>query len=348
MTLFLAILIILLAGLLYYFFFAWPKLPPETNAIIDDVLKGELPEVITGETGFAQSAGLDIWYECISPDGPARGTVLLLMALGGDGLIWPPSFVRSFVDAGYRLIRFDYRGTGMSDWVKNWDRRNPYTLTDMAGDAIAVLNVVDIAAAHLVGLSLGGMVAQEIAIHHPERVGSLTLMMTSGYVGDPELPGMSSRFFITNALNGIPLLKYRIMGGEKNLIKERIAKTVSVVGVKGLDVRETAELVLYDLRRRRGINTRAIFQHLTAITLSGSRYEKLRAIDAPTLVIHGTADSFIPVEHGRKLAETLPNAWGLWLDGVGHVFPAPNMDAVVAEILVHLERKPAPTVASDI
>ena len=336
----LAIAILLLLGLLGYIFLAGPKLPPGTDAIIDDVLRRELPELITGRTGYAQSDGRDFWYECLVPAGPVRGTVLLLMGMGGDSFMWPPAFLRAFVDAGYRTIRFDQRGTGMSDWFKDWDRHNPYSLRDIAGDAVAVLDALGIDSTHVVGLSMGGMIAQEIAIHHPARVASLTLMMTSGHVGDPELPGPSSRFFINNAAAGLPLLKYRLMGGEKNLIKERVAKMIGAMGVEAVDVRETAELVLYDLRRRRGINGRAIFQHWTAINLSGSRYKGLKDVAAPALVVHGTADQLLPIEHGRKLAATIPHARGLWLQDVGHLFPPPDADAVYEAILAHLATVP--------
>ncbi len=336
-----AIPLILFVAILLYVFSAGPRLQPGTDAVIDDVLRGELPELITGQTGTVQSDDLAIWYECIPPAGPEQGTVLLLMGLGSDGFMWPPAFLRAFVDAGYRTIRYDNRGTGMSDWVKEWDRRNPYSLRDMAGDAVAVLDALGITSAHLVGLSMGGMIAQEIAIHDPDRVASLTLMMTSGHVSDPELPGPSSRFFLNNVAAGLPLLKYRLMGGERNLIKERIAKTVAALGEPEVDVRETAELVLYDRRRRRGINTRAIFQHWTAVNLAGSRYEGLERVTAPTLVIHGTADLLLPVEHGRKLAATIPHARGLWLPDVGHVFPPPDADAVFDAILTHLEATPA-------
>jgi pimeloyl-ACP methyl ester carboxylesterase len=263
---------------------------------------------------------------------------MLLMGMGGDGFFWPPEFLRAFVDAGYRTVRYDHRGTGMSDWFKDWNRHNPYSLRDMAGDAVAVLDALGIDSAHFVGLSMGGMIAQEIAIHHPQRVASLTLMMTSGHAGDPELPGPSSHFFINNVAGGLPLLKYRLMGGEKNLIKERVAKMVAALGAEGIDVRETAELVLYDLRRRRGINGRAILQHWMAINLSGSRYEGLKDVAAPTLVVHGTADQLLPIEHGRKIAAIIPGAQGLWLDGVGHIFPVPDIDSLMEHILRHLDR----------
>jgi pimeloyl-ACP methyl ester carboxylesterase len=189
---------------------------------------------------------------------------------------------------------------------------------------------------------MGGMVAQEVAIQAPGRVASLTLMMTSGFIGDPDLPELTSRYFLDGLLKGIPLLKYRLMGGEKNLIKERIAKQISAIGYEGLDIREIAEIFLYDLRRHRGINVRAMLQHQAAVTVAGSRHEKLQALSMPALVIHGIADQLIPVEHGRKLAESMPMAEGLWLEGVSHVFPLPDMNQLNAKILEHIKAASSP------
>jgi pimeloyl-ACP methyl ester carboxylesterase len=338
MILAITIFLILLISILIYLYLSGPKLPPETNDIIESVLNNDLPEVISGKTGFASSDGLNIWYECISPEGSPKGTVLLIMGQAGNALDWPSKFVRAFVDSGYQVIRYDQRGTGISDWIEEWDRKNPYSLVDMAGDAVAVLNALKIQKAHIIGLSMGGMIAQEVAINHPGRVASLTLMMTSGYVGDPDLPGLSSRYFFSSILKGIPLLRYRIIGSEKNLIKERIAKTIKVVGYEGLDIKEIAEVVLYDIRKRKGININAIFQHQTAVSTSGSRYEKLKTLNVPTLVIHGTADPIIPVEHGKKLVEIIPNANGFWIDGIGHVFPYPNMDDINNNIISNFEK----------
>lgn len=329
---------LLFIALLLYLFRSGPALSPETERIIDDVLRDELPAIITGETGFAQSGDLAIWYECIAPDGPARGTVLLLMGMGGNALFWPPSFVQAFVEAGYRTIRFDYRGTGISDRVTTWDRHNPYTLVDMAGDAIAVLDALGIDRTHLIGLSMGGMVAQEIAIAHPGRVASLTLMGTSGFIGDPELPGLSSSYLLKTAVKSLPLLRYRLLGGEKNLILEFVAKLIAAGEPENVDIKEMAEVVLYDLRHRKGINLSAARQHQAAVTIAGPRYDRLAGLSVPALVIHGTADPIISVEHGRKLAAIIPGAQGLWLDGVGHVFPYPDMDMVMSYILAHLEK----------
>lgn len=243
-----AILVLLL--IVIYVYTAGPALPQETDAIIESVINSELPEIISGQTGFAQSDSLNIWYESTSPMNPPKGTVLLIMGNGADALIWPPKFIRAFVDAGYQVVRYDQRGTGMSDWVKDWDSKHPYSIADMADDAVAVLNALKIQEVHVVGFSMGGMIAQEIAIRSPNKVASLTLMMTSGFVGDPELPGLTSRYFFGSIVQGLPLLKYRITGGEENLIKERIAKTMLVVRPEELDIKELAELVLYDLRKR--------------------------------------------------------------------------------------------------
>lgn len=335
MTAIIAILVLIIA-ILVYMYFSGPSFSSETDSIINHVINGETPNVIVGKTGFASSNGLDIWYETIVPQVLPKGAVLLLMSMGGNAIFWPPKFINALVNAGYQVIRYDHRGTGMSDWVTHWDSKNPYTLLDMANDATAVLDELEIKQAHLIGLSMGGMVAQEVAINHPTRVASLTLIMTSGYIGDPEVPGLSSRYFWSSLLRGLPLLKYRILGGERNLVKEPIAKTIASRGYEGLDIKELAELVLFDVRKRRGINLKALFQHQTAVSISGSRFEKLQTLRVPTLVIHGTDDQFIPIGHGKKLVNAIPNAKGMWLDGVGHVFPTPNMEALLAEITAHL------------
>ena len=218
-----------------------------------------------------------------------------------------------------------------------WKRNDPYSIADLAGDAVAILDVLDIRKAHLVGLSLGGMIAQQIAINQPDRVASLTLMLTSGFIGDPDLPGMTSRYVVNSLLKGLPLFKYRIMGGEKNRIKERVATTIIHSGYEGLNIREIAEMVLYELRERPRTNLKAAWRHHVAATISGSRYAGLKKLNIPTLVIHGTADQLIPVAHGKKLVESIPNARGIWIEGIGHVFPLPDMDDINQQIMSHMQ-----------
>ncbi|NDK30626.1 alpha/beta fold hydrolase [Nesterenkonia haasae] len=314
-----------------------PRLPPDTDAIIERLSQSDLSHVVAGETGYADSSGVRIWYEAIPARAPEKGVVLLNISMAGNSLFWPPSFIRGLTGAGYRVIRYDQRGTGASDWLEDWDRKHAYSLLDMSADAIAVLDATQVDRAHLIGLSLGGFVAQEIAIAHPDKVASMTLMSSAADPTDASLPGLRSGPLLRSALAGLPLLRYRLMGGEKNLVKEVIAKTISGNGYEGLHAEELTELVLYDLRYRRGINLRAILQHQAAVAATRSRYELLPNLRVPALVVHGTADTFIPVEHAEKLVELIPGAQYLWLEGVGHQFPYPDMTAVTREIVSHLD-----------
>jgi len=123
----------------------------------------------------------------------------------------------------------------------------------------------------------------------------------------------------------------------ENLIIERILQLRVVGGHQNIDVKETAQQVLYDLRNRKGINIKAVFQHMRAVAISGSRYEQLKKIKIPTLIIHGTDDKMLPWEHGKKLLELIPGATSLWLEGVGHVFPLPNMNQVLDRVIEHID-----------
>jgi pimeloyl-ACP methyl ester carboxylesterase len=161
-----------LSGLAVWFLRGGPKLPPDTDTVIDRVSRSDLTHVVAGHTGYADSSGVRIWYESIPAAGLEQGTVLLNISMGANSLFWPPSFIHGLTGAGYRIIRYDQRGTGASDWMTTWDRHRPYTLLDMASDAVSVLDALQVEHAHLIGLSLGGFVAQEIAIAHPGRAGS--------------------------------------------------------------------------------------------------------------------------------------------------------------------------------
>jgi pimeloyl-ACP methyl ester carboxylesterase len=122
----------------------------------------------------------------------------------------------------------------------------------------------------------------------------------------------------------------------KNLIKELLAKEISIRGHEGVNIKKIAEVVVY-VRKRQGIHIKGAFQHQTAVTISGSRYGKLAPIDVPALVIHSTDDPIIPIEHGKKLVELISNAEGIWLQDVGHQFPFPNMDTIIEKFLLHFE-----------
>ena len=313
-----------------------PRLPPGTNAVIARIRSEPVTDVVIGDSGHAQSGKVRIWYESIPPEGAEKGVVLLNIALGASSLYWPPSFVRAFSAAGFRVVRYDQRGTGASSRMPEWTWQRSYSLIDMAGDAIAVLDELRIDRAHVVGLSLGGFVAQEIAIGYPERVQSLTLMSTSADPTDPSMPGPRIRPLITSAVARLPLLRYRVLGGEANLVKEVVAGLVAQGGDEPVDVEAWTRIVLYDRRERGGFNLGALRQHHTAVTVTRSRYPFLGAITAPTLVIHGEDDSFLPIGHGRRLAAAIPSASGVWLEGAGHPFPYPGMSEVTERIIHHV------------
>ncbi|MCC6280408.1 MAG: alpha/beta hydrolase [Saprospiraceae bacterium] len=322
----LAILLIL-AGFSIYIACSGPALSDESNEIITRVIEDPLPEFVRGKAGFATSQGLDIWYESIMPETSPKGAVLLIMGISNDALGWPQQFLDAFVDSGYQVISYDHRGVGMSDWVKNWDASKPYSLGDMAADAIAVLDTLGIQKANIVGVSMGGMIAQELVIRHPERAASLTSIASSGYIEDPDLPAISSAVAFDLIKVG---LKYGIIGGEKNILKLHLASRVILMGDARypLETKVISEQVLYNIRKRRGYNMHVSPQHHAAVRLSGSRYEKLRFLSLPTLIIHGKSDPFIPIAHGKKCAEIIPNADTLWLDNMAHGIPGVLVDTL--------------------
>lgn len=327
----------LLAGLVALLTWRVPPLPPGTAQTIARIRAGSVTGVITGKSGYAQSGEVRIWYESIPAVGAEKGVVLLNSSLGVGSLFWPPSFLRAMTSEGYRVVRYDHRGTGASSWLKDWTRKNPYSLVEMATDAIAVLDELRIDRVHVVGLSLGGFVAQEVAIAYPERVLSLTLMSTSADPTDSSLPGPQTWPLIRSAITSLPLLRYRILGGETSAVKGFLAGLVAHDNNEVLDVEAWTRIILYDLRERNGLNLRALWQHQVAVAVTRSRYPLLITITAPTLVIHGNADAFLPIEHGHRLAAAIPSARGLWLEDAGHPFPYPDMPRVMRAIVSHLD-----------
>lgn len=333
-----ALVIILVVGSLgIYILQSGPPFPPNTDEIINQVMRSELPEIINGRTGYAESGDVSIWYEIIEPETPPKGSIILLAGIGSDSIGWPPKFLDALVDAGYQVIRYDQRGTGMSDWIEDWDRKSPYSLDKMAIDGIAVLDALDIQEAHVIGVSMGGMVAQQMVINHPDRVLSLTSIMSSGSIDDPNLPPISTD--IAQELIKVGL-KYGLIKTERNTIKLHIASRMILMGDSSyaLDVKTIAEQVLYTLRKRKGYNAQVSPQHQAAVLASGSRYDKLLSLDKPTLIVHGKSDPFIPHEHGEKCAAIIPNADTLWIDGMGHDLPDAYVDVVTESIIMNLKR----------
>lgn len=248
--------------------------------------------------------------------------------------MWPQTFIDGFVNSGYRVVRFDYRGVGESDWVQNW-RKRPYSITDLAGDARAILDELGIDRVHAVGMSLGGMVAEEFAFRYPDRTLTLTTLMSSGDIYDPALPQVSGSIVFDFTKIGI---KYGLFPSEKNTIKMMLGAQVILRGDAkyDLDVRGTAERVLYILRERKGFNPDASKQHDRAARLWGAHYAQLKELHIPVLIIHGKNDPFVSIVHSRKLASIIPGAKVKWFDDMGHDLPPDLVDAIVGEIVQHI------------
>lgn len=311
-------LLILILAISVYIFTSGPNLPDETDKIIDKVLSEPLPELIQGNSGFSNSDGVKIWYEDISTTQDSKGVVLLIMGISNDAMGWPTEFLHSFSKTGYRVIRYDHRGTGLSDWLE--DSENNYSLSDMALDVVSILDTLQIKEANLLGISMGGMIAQQIAINHPQRIKSLTSIMSSGNIFDQDLVPISSDV----AYDLIKVaLKYGIFKTEKNMIKLHLASRIILRGDASyeLNIKELSEQVLYNMRKRKGYNPHVSKQHQAAVFNSSSRYNDLKKLEMKSLIIHGKSDPFIPIEHGEKCARLIPNSDSLWIDNMGHDIP---------------------------
>lgn len=326
----LASLLVLVIITIAIFLSGGPEYPPETDRIIARAISSDPPELVTGITGYARSGNIRIWYEVNRPAGKPRATVLLVMGAGTSSMLWPPEFIQAMVKTGYEVIRYDNRGTGMSDWIDNWQSDNPYTLEDMAQDAIAVLDANNIRRAHVVGTSMGGMIGQRLAISHGERVLSLVSMSTSAYIFDPELADLSGDFTLESLRL---IIKYAIGGSEPGMIK-MMSGMIDMMsdGLKTSDIRPISEMVLYEMRRRRGFNRYASPQHFAAMKQSGSRLNELANIKCPVLVIHGTADAAVNIAHAKKYAPLIPGASTLWLEGAGHIIRDQHMPTMMDAI----------------
>ena len=273
-----------------------------------------------------QSNGLNLEVE---EHGPADGPpLLLIMGLGMQLIGWPEAFVQLLADAGFRVIRFDNRDIGLSDKFDHWGRVNlataalrytlglklraPYTLDDMAQDAVGLLDALRIERCHIVGASMGGMIAQIIAAKHPGRVASLTLIMTSA--GARRLPG--------------PTLRARraLLSRPKNprdpaSIIEHGSQTFKVIASPGYPTHDEAIRARIARALGRSFHPHGVGRQLLAVAAASDRTPLLSNITAPTLVIHGRADSLVPVANGIDLAKRIPNARLELIDGMGHDLP---------------------------
>jgi pimeloyl-ACP methyl ester carboxylesterase len=232
--------------------------------------------------------------------------------LGSQCINYPEAWCEMFVDRGFRVVRFDNRDVGLStsfDDAPLGERGEAYLLDDMARDALAVLDAVGAATAHVMGLSMGGMIGQLLAIHHPDRLASLTSVMST--TGEPEYGQASPE--AAAALNRPPAtdLESFVAG--------------SIAGLRIWGSPEFADEARWraDAERafQRSFRPLGRKRQLAAIQASGSRADGLRTVTVPTLVLHGSADKLIDPSGGRRTAELVPGARFELIEGMGHDYP---------------------------
>jgi pimeloyl-ACP methyl ester carboxylesterase len=264
---------------------------------------------------------------CTEPFGEAADPpILLIMGIGASMLWWEEGFCRMLADGGRFVIRYDHRDTGRS--VTDPPGRPGYTGADLTADAIGVLDAYGIAAAHLVGVSAGGGIAQELALDCPDSVRSLTLISTSPVTtGGRALPPPTAEFgrFVTTTevdwSDPESVIKYlvgywRLLSGQERPFDDAAFRA----------------LASRDVGRARDF--RAAQNH-DMLRDDGRSRDPLSSISSPTLVIHGTADPMFPIAHGEALAGEIPDARLLRLEGAGHGLYRADWEAIVAAILEH-------------
>jgi pimeloyl-ACP methyl ester carboxylesterase len=288
---------------------------------------------------------IELCYETFGD--PSDPTALLIMGLATQMIAWPDEFCTRLAHRGFHVVRFDNRDAGRSTHIKGRPptarellvrSKKParYRLSDMADDAAGLLRELDLAPAHVIGASMGGMIAQTLAVRHPDSVLSLTSIMSNTGSVLTGRPGLSV----------YPLFLQRPRGGREASI-ERTMKVFDLIGSRTLEkdsdlIREMAGRA-YD----RDHDAAAPGRQLAAIIASGNRKKELARIKVPTLVIHGSEDRMISPSGGRATAKAIPGAKLMQIKGMGHDLPRAAWDQMIDGIEQNARRAaPAQEVAA--
>jgi pimeloyl-ACP methyl ester carboxylesterase len=272
------------------------------------------------ETQYAAANGLKIAYETFGND--TDPPVLLIMGLGTQMIAWPDELCQDIADRGHYVIRFDNRDVGLSTHLTGerapkladllLKRKNPpYKISDMAADAVGLLDALGLDSAHIVGASMGGFIAQMVAGMYPDRVRSLTLIMTSTggrLVGHPK-PQLFTK-----------LLRRRIVEDQADAM-DAVIETFRIIGSKGYAFDEEYLRDLAGRSYQRAYDPGGYLRQLAAIVAQGNRTRHLRNVKVPTLVMHGLNDPLVNVSGGKALAKAIPGAEFIGFQGMGHDLP---------------------------
>lgn len=272
---------------------------------------------------------------------PDHPPVLLVQGLGLPSSAWPVEFIDTLVNRSLRVITFDNRDAGRSEYIKARPRnlawqvvrqriglrvRSPYRLSDMMDDAVGLLEALRIDAAHVVGISMGGMIAQLMAIHAPHRVRSLTSMMST--TGDRGLPGPAPQ-----------IIRHMLRRPPEDDVQLRDAyyrKMWQLIGSPDYPTTEERRSQFLARVYGRGINPQGTTRQLLAIMAMPGRGEALKRVSAPTLVLHGANDPMIPVVCGEATAQAIPGATLETIPGMGHDLPIQLMPRLLDSIVRHI------------
>ena len=290
------------------------------------------------EVKFARANGIDIAYQTFGDKDASP--LILIMGLGSQMVLWDGEFCRQLAAGGYRVIRFDNRDIGLStklDWMQVPDTTAvaaalqrgevpavPYTLKDMAADTAELLTALGYDKAHIVGESMGGMIGQIMAINLPERLLSLTSIMSS--TGNPFLPPPSPE---------VLEILYTPFPTDHDGFVESFVRTFKVLSGAAMPLSEALARKWAEQSYKRGLNPAGVARQFAAIMAAGDRTEKLKSISIPTLVIHGDVDPLLPVECGLATAAAIPGSRLKIIQEMGHALPEAVWSQIVAEIIRH-------------
>jgi pimeloyl-ACP methyl ester carboxylesterase len=287
----------------------------------------------------ARANGIEIAYETFG--NPGDRPLILIMGIGSQMVTWPVALCEKLAKAGHRVVRFDNRDVGYSTKLDDagipniWEvitavqagkqANVPYTLSDMASDTVGLMDALKIKKAHICGLSMGGMIAQTLAIEHQDRVISLISMEST--TSEPGLPGAKPE--VREALLKLPPAEreayirdmvhlHRLFAGDSTRYDEATQRELSALS--------------FD----RSSYTAGFARQFAAIVASGGRKKALASVRVPTLVIHGADDTLFPREHGQDTAAAIKGAKLLLVQGLGHGTAYPGLwDEIVAAIAAH-------------
>ncbi|MDR2305854.1 MAG: alpha/beta fold hydrolase [Paucimonas sp.] len=283
---------------------------------------------------------LSLVYQSVgAPRDPA---LLLVMGLGGQLIHWPDDVVEALCRQGFRVIRYDNRDVGLSRWNQLPASANltvellryklglpvaaPYTLTDMAGDGLKLMDALQVRQFHVLGVSMGGMIAQRIAAMAPERVRSLTLVMTSS--GAAGLPAPNPALVQLLARRNAP---------NREVAIEQQADLLAALGSPQVKDERTVLLRQAAQAYDRAFNPEGVKRQIIAILAEPSRVELLNQLRVPTLVVHGTADPLLPVMHGVHLAAHIQGSQLRLIPGLAHRFQEPFKAPLLGAVLPYLQ-----------